>query len=306
MRTMTWLWTRSAALAACTLLGCANTDAGQAASADTTCDRACLIDVAHTTARGTRSLPPTARFTENGQVMAYASSWLARASQLDIHDEYADPEHGAVIAVGSGLDSDGRSSVFGLRLQLSAGKPNEAELIITHEGEVSVFPPATPLPRQAVFSELVPEAQRTSAARMIEIANAYFDGIERDSGAAVPVTDDCNRLENGVQTTDSQRFGSLRCNSLEVFDYIPEVRERRFPLRDETRGIVAGLVAFYIPGGDYPRVVDGMQTTRHYDPRSLFLMEAFKIVDGKIRLIEATMRNMPLGSSMGWPGDSRQ
>ena len=300
---MTWLRTLSLALA---LLGCADSAADQAASPDSACDRACLTDVAHATVSGARGLAPAARFTENGQVVARADSWLARASQVDIHDEYADASHGAVIMVGTGQDSDGRASVFGLRLQVAAGSPTEVELIIAHEGEVSVFPPATPLPRQAVFSELVPEAERTSGARMVELANAYFDGIEVDSGAAVPVTQDCNRLENGVQTTGSERFGNLKCNSLEVFDYIPEVRERRFPLRDEARGIVAGLVAFYIPGGDYPRVVDGMQTTRHYDPRSLFLMEAFKIVDGKIRMIEATMRNMPLGSSMGWPSGARE
>ena len=39
---------------------------------------------------------------------------------------------------------------------------------------------------------------------------------------------------------------------------------------------------------------------RHYEPRSLFLFEAFKIVDGRIEQIEATMRNVPLGAPTGW------
>jgi hypothetical protein len=121
-----------------------------------------------------------------------------------------------------------------------------------------------------------------------------------DSGANVPVTDDCQRVENGVQTTNTERLPSAKCNTLEGFDYITEVRERRYPIVDEERGVVVGHVAFYIPGGDYPRVMNGMMTTRHYDPRALFLIEAFKIESGKIRLIEATMRNMPLGSTMGW------
>jgi hypothetical protein len=293
---MAWLCKLYAGTAVVWLVGCSATPE------DNACDRSCLIDVARAALTGERPLPKALRFTENGTDMPPAASFLQRATQLDIHGEYADANAGAVVLVGTGQDDDARPSVFGLRLQLKGEEPTEAELIITHEGEVSLFPPAVPLPKQSMFTDSVSADQRTPGKRMIEIANAYFDGIEVDSGADVPVTDDCNRVENGVQTTNSERFSNLKCNSLEVFDYIPEVRERRFPLVDEERGVVAGLVAFYIPGGDYERIMDGMKSTRHYDPRSLFLMEAFKIEDGKIRQINATMRNMPLGSSMGWPG----
>jgi hypothetical protein len=78
------------------------------------------------------------------------------------------------------------------------------------------------------------------------------------------------------------------------------LRDRRYPVVDEERGVVVGFGAFNIPGGDYKRVVNGQETTRHYEPRSLFLFEAFKIVDGKIEQIEATMRNVPLGAPTGW------
>jgi len=298
---MTSLHTLYVGAAVAVLAACGTADAESRASAATSCDRSCLIALARSAVSGAAALPETVRFTENGQERSRAESWLARAAQVDLHGEYADPARGSVIVVGTGQDDDGRPSVFGLRLQAKGDVITEAELIIAHEGEVSVFPPSIPIAREPVFSEQVAPAQRTPGARMIEIADAYFDGIEVDSGADVPVTEDCNRVENGVQTTHSERFSNLDCNSLEVFDYITEVRERRYPLVDEERGVVAGLVAFYIPGGDYPRVVDGMPTTRHYDPRSLFLMEAFKIVDGRMRQVEATMRNMPLGASMGWP-----
>ena len=65
-------------------------------------------------------------------------------------------------------------------------------------------------------------------------------------------------------------------------------------------GHLVAFGAFNIPGGDYKRVVNGQETTRHYEPRSLFLFEAFKLVDGKIEQIEATMRNVPLGAKSGW------
>jgi hypothetical protein len=265
-----------------------------------TCDRGCLVDAARAIALGSSAPSSDARVTENGAEMSIDETWLKRAHDVDIHGEYADEATRTAIVIGTGRDDDDRPTVFGLRVLQEANASKEVELIMTHDGEVSLFPPAIPLERQSLFSQIVPQSQRTPGKRMIEIANAYFDGIEVDSGKDVPVTDDCNRIENGVQTTNSERFPGLKCNSLEGFDYITEVRERRFPIVDEERGIVAGLVAFFIPGGDYKRVVDGMETMRHYDPRSLFLIEGFKIEAGKARLIQATMRNMPLGTSMGW------
>jgi hypothetical protein len=295
-------WLLRSGVAAVALCGCSSDDADRRVEMPetATCDSACLIELAQGIATGARKLEATARVTENGMEMKAPDTWLGRASGVNVHAEYVAEDEGAVVVAGSGTDSDGRPTVFGLRLQHDDGETTEAELIVTHEGEVSLFPPAVPLARNDVFAEVVPAAERTPPERMIEIANAYFDGIEVDSGANVPVTDDCNRIENGVQTTNTERFSNIKCNSLEPFDYITEVRERRFPVVDEERGVVVALVAFYIPGGDYPRVVDGMMTTRHYDPRALFLIEAFKIENGKVRLIEATMRNMPLGSTMGW------
>jgi hypothetical protein len=291
---MKWLF-RLCSVVVLALLACGPTEI-----AAPECDRNCLVRVGHAVVASEQPLTPSVRMTEGGSAVKPADSWLAHASDLDIHDEYTDPATGTVIIVGSGTDVDGRASVFGLRLRLDAETVTEAELIVAHNGEASLFPPEVPVPRQDTYGSVVPPESRTRGARMIEIANAYFDGIEVDSGADVPVASDCNRIENGVQTTSNEMLGNLKCNSLEVFDYITEVRERRFPVVDEERGVVAALVAFFIPGGDYTRVVDGMETSRHYDSRSLFLIEGFKIEDGQIKLIEATMRNMPVGTSMGW------
>jgi hypothetical protein len=54
-----------------------------------------------------------------------------------------------------------------------------------------------------------------------------------------------------MQTTRNPRFNDLRCNTLEVFVYIPVVEQRRFPTIDEERGVVVAIVVFQIPGGDY-------------------------------------------------------
>ncbi len=82
-----------------------------------------------------------------------------------------------------------------------------------------------------------------------------------------------------------------------MFDDITTVRDRRYPLVDVGRGLVVGIVMFDIPGGWYPRPPG---EDRYYEPRSLLLVEVFHVEDGLIRHIEATMRDVPLGSPTGW------
>lgn len=276
------------------LLGLALLLGGCASIQAPSCGRDCLIGAAREIANGAATAAG-AKVTENGA--AVSTTWLKGATSIHIHGEYGDADDAIVAGTGNG--ADGKPAVFGLRVK--GGKaPKEVELVFAREGEVSLSPPSIPLTRNPLFDQAVPEGQRTSPEKMIAAANAYFDGIEKTDGSKVPVTAECNRVENGVQTTRSTRFSNLPCNGLEVFAYIPEVRERRVPIVDVKRGVVVMAVAFWIPGGDYKRVVNGQETVRHYEPRSLFLFEAFKIVDGKIAQIEATMRNMPLGTKMGW------
>jgi hypothetical protein len=278
-------------LAATALLLSACTTTTQSA-----CDRSCRLGLAQTIAV-TGQYPVGARVTQDGNEVV-GDIWLRGATGINIHATYAAADDDEAIIAGTGTGPDGTPAVFGLRVR-NAATP-EVELIVAREGEASLAPPAIPLKRDTRFDDIVPAAQRTPAAQMIAAAEAYFDGIESDIGSAIPIVDTCERVENGVQTTHSPRFTNLACNSMEPFAYITEVRDRRYPIVDEERGVIVGFGAFNIPGGDYKRMVNGQETTRHYDPRSIFLFEAFKVVDGKIVQIEATMRNVPLGAKSGW------
>ena len=266
-----------------------------------TCDRDCLIAATQALfehpERG-----KGARLTENGQEIALADSWLSKASGVQFHNAYADEQHGQVLIVGSASGGD-KQTVFGLRAKLNDGEPEELELLVTHEGEASLFPPSLPVATDARYDEIVPDASRASAQTMIGLANRYFDGIQAAGDPGLPVADGCNRVENGVQTTRNPSFGNLLCNTLEVFVYIPVVEQRRFPIIDEKRGVAVAIVMFQIPGGDYEYELNGQKVMRSYTPRSLYLFEAFKVSDGVIQQIEATMRNLDYGAKIGWPSE---
>ncbi|MGH1368935.1 MAG: hypothetical protein ACRBCL_09975 [Maritimibacter sp.] len=272
---------------------------GQAAFAQTDCDRSCLIDAATTLAQG--GAAPLARQTENGEVISADHSWAIGAHAIDIHNAYADPSAGQVMVVGTGTGADGEPAIFGLRAKIEAGEARELEWMVTKEGEASLFPRALPVAPDPQFHDSVEEGARTSGARMIELANIYFDGIEISDGAALPVSDTCNRVENGIQMTHSKRFPDMHCNALGLFRYIPTVEQRRFPIVDELHGVVVAIVMFQIPEADFERVVDGKTTLRHYEPRSLYLFEAFKIANDEVQQIEATMRDLAFGQQLDWP-----
>jgi hypothetical protein len=88
---------------------------------------------------------------------------------------------------------------------------------------------------------------------------------------------------------------------MKIFGYIDRVRDRRYPLVDEARGIVWSAAVLEVPkDAVLPLVVDGKPIERPQAERSIFLSELFRIVDGQITAIDVVVRNMPKGANTGW------
>ena len=91
---------------------------------------------------------------------------------------------------------------------------------------------------------------------MIPIADSYFAALERADGTRyVPFADSCNRMENGVQTTNNSELGAgmgggynimaMSCTEqfkTGYFKFVTEIR-RRHVLADEERGMVFSFAA---------------------------------------------------------------
>jgi hypothetical protein len=88
---------------------------------------------------------------------------------------------------------------------------------------------------------------------------------------------------------------------MKIFTYIDRVRDRRYPLVDEARGLVWSSAALELPKDSVLRlVVDGKTIERPQAERSIFLSELFKIVDGDVAAIDVVVRNMPKGATFGF------
>jgi hypothetical protein len=270
------------------------------------CDRACLEGfieqylvalVAHDPSR----LPLTEdiKFTENTVRLNLGQAlWKSVTGLGDFKIYLADPFSSQAAFMGVIMEA-GKPKLLAARLHIKNGKIKEIETIVTRKGLGGDFPATLPT-RQArpIWAELLKPSERVSRADLVHAANQYFEGMELDNGSIVPFADDCNRTENGLQTTNNPglrppggggaNFGSMGCkqqfNGAGVGIF--ETPERRIWLVDEERGIVLGLFTFGIKGGLI----------------AIPIAEAFKIKSGLIREIEAIGISdaLPFGSSTGW------
>jgi hypothetical protein len=162
-----------------------------------------------------------------------------------------------------------------------------------------------------VYRETVPLAERIARPQMIAIVNSYFDGLERATAKGVPFDPQCDRMNNGELTTNNHSANSaiLAMGCAEQFNsgfsrFMTRIRDRRFMLIDEERGLVFGVV-FFDHAGRLKTVTlaDGtiFEVPAVYrKPTTLLVAELFKIRNGKILRIDAVEGWVTYGERSGW------
>jgi len=293
---------------------------GGYAHAQDPCDKACLeayVDdylealVAHDADR----LPLAAgvKFTENGQQLDLNQAlWATASKNADYRLYYSDPLTGQVGFYGL-LEENDEPVILALRLRIRAGEISEIEHIVARlavagTGDVDGFIS----PRATIMEPLRPD-ERSSRSEMIAIANSYYSGLdELNTGRDVPFDANCQRIENGVETANSgdpeaagmRAMGCAEQLNIGVSEFITDIRERRFPVVDEERGLVFTII-FYDHAGNVAMVELADGTTFNVSlayqvPRTWMKGEIFKIRQGRIKEIEAVLVDVPYRMPSGW------
>ena len=288
----------------------AESAAAQSRVQDTNCDRACLLDIVSNYLDALEKHDPTGlpvasdvRVTENGRISKLGEGIWKTASSFSYRQSFVDPVSGQAGFYGVVKEEGDTADIFALRLKVRNREIAEVETLVARPGSHPIFSPESILTPKSVFMDAVPESERSSRQQLIAAANSYFDGIEQHKPEIIPFHPDCNRTENGIQTTNNPpRFPSNCRESIAGVSYISRVRDRRFPVVDETHGLVWAIVLFDIPGNlaSLPPTSDKQIQAKLREPRSLLLFELFKVESGRIAEIEALMSNVPLGASSGW------
>ena len=299
-----------------------------------TCDRACLNGFADRylsalVKHSPKGLPlaPGVKFTENtARIRLGEGLWLGASDPSPTFNlKVADPRTGQV-GLFTPMKESGRSIILAVRLKVVGGKITEIE----HFADRNVPAASAPnlvTPRLGLVTAL-PPAERRSRAEMVRIVNAYFDAIEQGNGALAPFTDDCDRREDGRQSThntfrieDSIRgfeansqnarvwrqilaMGCKEQIDTQVLRHINQVKPRRIVAIDEAMGL-AYVLPVFIHRGDiqsvHLKLIPGEDIFATPTlPGDTHGVEIFKIQGGKISMVEAAGVSMPFGSKTGW------
>jgi hypothetical protein len=296
---------------ACTKENNASSGAEQAAS----CDRACLEGfadqyLAALVAHNDSQLPLTtnARYTENGQDLKMNDGmWQVATALGDKKLCFSDPRSGQV-GVRTVVEENGRREIVMARLKVEDKRISEIEAWVLRGGS---FTKPEGLVDHPLFMEALPPGDRPSREELISIANSYFEGLEKNRADITPFASDCTRVENGTITANNPEattFHKQTCGEQFAIPgfaaVISRVRERRFPIVDEERGLAFAIVFFDHSGVPEVKLPDGsirkIEGPPFNAPFCFMVGELFKITDKKIKRIEAIVIEVPYGMPSGW------
>lgn len=289
------------------------------------CDRACLepfVDryldavIAHDPSKA--PIAKNAKFTENGQRLDLGDGlWNTMDGKGAYRLFVTDVEAQEVAFLGS-ITEDKTPAMIALRLKIANRQIAEIEQFIQRS-------PSSAQGFERIgykWTEEVPPAERMSRDDLIKTANMYFTGMQKNDGKGVyPFADDCNRIENGSNSTNvpvaagkqkpdpkTANMYSANWSCREQFEsglihFVTRIRDRRFVAVDPERGLVFSFTFFDHSAGDTRTFQTPNGRTVTAGPDQLWtwqIAELFQLRKGQIHQIEAIMERAPYGMQSGW------
>ena len=251
-----------------------------------------------------------ARMSENNVMLDPGDGVWATIDRVgDYQLRFADPASGHVGYFGTVIEP-AEESAFCMRLRADdRGRIAEVEMVIVRDSEYGLV-----LPGKRFWTKPILEADaevRSSREELQRLANGYFDTLELNDGTIhTRFAPGCNRVENGVQSTNNPDFPMipltrLGCEEqfrLGIYRYDDALRARRFPVIDEERGLVLAFGFIDHSGrlGRYQLTSGEWNESPIRRPHSFYLGEVFKIDHGMIQQIEADFISVPYRMPSPW------
>lgn len=232
------------------------------------------------------NVSPDANIRENSLAIDLADSKWKDVKSIVSKQTFADSSTGQVLArTGVELQS-GRIAYVSTRLKLNDDQITEVEISFDDSNGVVA---ENILRLDPVLTTIVPPENRSNREELERIGRSYFQTLT-DHRPIESDFDDarCNRFHSGNKVTNNandmiEGAGARTCISSLQGPWGPAV-EHRFPIIEPERRIVVGITLLHFPNN-----------------RQMYVSEVFKVMDGKIMLID----NLPLfltdTESLGFP-----
>jgi hypothetical protein len=265
------------------------------------------------------------KYTENGQHLALGDGiWGTNTKIGKYRIDIIDTRGQQAGTIGT-VEEVGRLIWNATRLRVEDGAITEIESLIVHPsamGGDGGFNGAAEREKvgraHEAFYERLSADDKVSRKQLIAAANSYFSGLERNTGKyPVHFTPDCERRENGTQTTSNPQLADSMGNRPSdgrqagapdivrlgpdaqlksgFFNFITAIRNRRFPVVDEETGNVMAFGFFDHSGqvGDMTLADGRVVPSPLRMPLTWQIVELFKVKGGKLRQIEAVLTQVP-------------
>ncbi len=255
-------------------------------------------------------LAPNANLRENVAAVKLGEGVWKSVKSIKARQDFADPVSGQVWSFLGVELTGGEIAQMSERLKVVGGKITEVETIINTGGAGTPYPGGpflkeNVLEPDVLFTAPVPKARQSSRKELIEIANGYFEALAMLDAGAGKFGVRCVRFESGAgggvtiprlptpgasapippppgpprvaptppPPTDGYLGRYSNCSNGLDGRVGQQTMERRFPVAIPELGIVIG----------YMFIMHHERTP----PADNFINEIFKVVDGKIRQIDA-------------------
>src|ERR1700721_1889194 len=150
------------------------------------CDRACLQGFVDSyldaMAKHDPSKLPVAasfRFTENGKALKLGEGFWKTAG-ASTYRLYALDKKAGDAAAQAVVAENGELDTFFVRLKIKAKKITEAETLVCRKGQAGFFAPEKLTTAPALYSDLLPESEKTARAQLIKQASGYFTAVKSE------------------------------------------------------------------------------------------------------------------------------
>jgi hypothetical protein len=299
-----------------------------AQSKDGRCERDCLIGIAEQyldalAAKDSKRLPlaGSPKYTENGQRLRLTDGlWNSMSARGSYKLHVADSVDGQIVTFST-MRENNVPVILAVRLKVQKARITEIETIVARSENGAKALEAMGKPRDA-FERLTPINERMTRPDLIRTANMYFSGMQLNDGKGkYPFADDCNRIENGNQSTNAPgKPGATRpdpktatgysamWSCREQFEsgllhFVSRIRDRRYVAVDHERGLVVAFVFFDHDAGPSRtfKTPAGREVTA--GPAQLWtwmIAELFKVEGNQLHEIEAILERVPYGMGSGW------
>ena len=245
------------------------------------------------------------KFTENLVPLKFGAQgiWKTVTGRRDFNIYAADVDTGNVVWIGIVKEND-KAVMMAARLKVVGHRITELETLVGRSALTGADKVAAPRPD---FAEAVPEAQRLDRQRLIAIANSNWDAMEQGNGRLAPYAQDCERYDNGEQTSkgsspaegapdsggsldDRSCFGQMNSGR---FNNGNKVYPRRIWAADREMGCAVGLFTPNVRGtcgrSNCAAARSWPPDASELLPFTIQQVEMFKIVRGQISKVEVVL-----------------